>query len=44
MEQLRVAQDDSVTTRQRSIYASKLELLKSTTSSFRLDPEVVRAN
>ena len=44
MEQLRVAQDDSVTTRQRSIYASKLELLKSTTSSFRLDPNVLQLN
>ncbi len=44
MEQLRVAADDSVTNQQRKIYASKLELLKSTTSSFRLDPRVLQTN
>ncbi len=44
MEQLRLAQDDSTTARQRSIYSSKIELLKSTTSSFRLDPNAVQAN
>jgi Flp pilus assembly protein TadD len=44
MAQLAMAADDSVTTRQRSIYASKLELLKSTTSSFRLDPRALQTN
>jgi Flp pilus assembly protein TadD len=44
MEHLRKAQDDSVTARQRSVYASKIELLKSTTSSFRLDPRVLQSN
>ena len=41
---LQQAQDNSVTARQRSLYASKAELLKSTTSSFRLDPTVLQAN
>jgi Flp pilus assembly protein TadD len=44
MEQLLEAEDDSTTARQRSIYASKVELLKSTTSSFRLDPKVLQSN
>ena len=44
MEQLLAAQDDSTTAKQRSIYASKVELLKSTTSSFRLDPKVLQTN
>ena len=44
MEHLREAEDCSVTARQRSIYASKLELLKSTTSGVRLDPEVLQSN
>ncbi|HEY9028955.1 MAG TPA: tetratricopeptide repeat protein [Burkholderiaceae bacterium] len=44
MEHLREAEEDSTTARQRSIYASKIELLKSTTSSFRLDPKVVQPN
>jgi Flp pilus assembly protein TadD len=44
MAHLLEAQDNSTTARQRSIYASKLELLKSTTSSFRLDPKVLQAN
>ena len=44
MEHLLKAEDDSTTARQRSIYASKVELLKSTTSSFRLDPKVLQSN
>jgi Flp pilus assembly protein TadD len=44
MEHLLEARDDSVTARQRSIYSSKAELLKSRTSNFRLDPEVLRSN
>ncbi|MFL6679637.1 MAG: tetratricopeptide repeat protein [Burkholderiaceae bacterium] len=44
MEHLREAEDYSLTARQRSVYASKIELLKSTKSSFRLDPDVLRAN
>ena len=44
MEHLLEAEDNSTTTRQRSIYASKVELLKSTTSSFRLDPKVLQSN
>jgi len=44
LEHLREAEEDSTTVRQRSIYASKIELLKSTTSSFRLDPKVVQPN
>jgi Flp pilus assembly protein TadD len=44
MAHLRQAEDNSTTARQRSIYASKVELLKSTTSSFRLDPKVLQAN
>jgi Flp pilus assembly protein TadD len=44
MEHLLEAEDNSTTARQRSIYASKVELLKSTTSSFRLDPNVLRSN
>jgi tetratricopeptide (TPR) repeat protein len=44
MEHLHEAQDYSTTARQRSVYASKIELLKSTTSSFRLDPKVVQPN
>jgi len=44
MEHLREAEDDSTTARQRSVYASKIELLKSTRSDFRLDPDVLQAN
>ena len=44
MEHLLEAEDNSTTARQRSIYASKVELLKSTTSSFRLDPRVLQTN
>jgi len=44
MEHLRLAQDDSTTSSQRAIYASKIELLKSTTSSFRLDPRPPQSN
>lgn len=44
MEHLREAQVDSVTVRQRSVYESKIELLKSTKSSFRLDPDVLQVN
>jgi Flp pilus assembly protein TadD len=44
MEHLREAQDYSLTARQRSVYASKIELLKSTKSNFRLDPDVLQAN
>ena len=44
MEHLLKAEDNSTTARQRSIYASKVELLKSTTSSFRLDPGVLQSN
>ena len=44
MEHLLEAEDNSTTARQRSIYASKIELLKSTTSSFRLDPKVLQSN
>ena len=44
MEHLLEAEDNSTTARQRSIYASKVELLKSTKSSFRLDPRVLQSN
>jgi thioredoxin-like negative regulator of GroEL len=44
MEHLLEAQVNSTSVRQRSIYASKLELLKSTTSSFRLDPKLLQAD
>jgi len=44
MDQLLLARDDSVTALQRSVYTSKVELLKSRTSEFRLDPEVLRTN
>ena len=44
MEHLVEAEDYSTTARQRAVYASKVELLKSTTSSFRLDPKVVQTN
>ena len=44
MEHLREAQDYSLTARQRSVYASKIELLKSTRSGFRLDPDVLQTN
>lgn len=44
MEQLEEAKDDSTSARQRSVYASKVDLLKSATSSFRLDPNVLRTN
>lgn len=44
MEQLREAEDYSNTAHQRAVYASKIELLKSTTSSFRLDPKVLQTN
>jgi Flp pilus assembly protein TadD len=44
MEHLLQAEADSTSVRQRSIYASKVELLKSTTSGFRLDPKVLQAN
>lgn len=44
MEHLREAEDFSTTARQRSVYASKIELLKSTKSSFRLDPKVLQSN
>ena len=44
MDQLREAQDDSTTARQRSIYTSKMELLKSTTGGLRLDPNAVQSN
>lgn len=44
MAHLLEAEDNSTTARQRSIYASKVELLKSTTSSFRLDPKVLQPN
>lgn len=44
MEHLREAEDYSTTARQRSVYASKIELLKSTTSGVRLDPQVLQAN
>jgi Flp pilus assembly protein TadD len=44
MEHLQEAEDDSTTARQRTVYASKIELLKSTRSSFRLDPDVLRRN
>ncbi|HEY8974861.1 MAG TPA: tetratricopeptide repeat protein [Burkholderiaceae bacterium] len=44
LEHLREAEDDSLTARQRSVYASKIELLKSRQSSFRLDPDVLQVN
>jgi tetratricopeptide (TPR) repeat protein len=44
MEHLLEAEADSTSVRQRSIYASKLELLKSTTSSFRLDPKLLQSD
>ena len=44
MEHLVEAEADSTSLRQRSAYASKLELLKSTTSSFRLDPRLLQDN
>jgi len=44
MEQLLEAKDDSTTIRQRAMYGSKVELLKSTTSRVRLDPKVLQAN
>jgi len=44
MEHLREAQDYSVTARQRSVYASKIELLQSTRSGVRLDPDVLQAH
>ena len=44
MEHLLAAEDNSTTARQRSVYASKVELLKSTKSSFRLDPKVLQTN
>jgi Flp pilus assembly protein TadD len=44
MEHLREAEDYSLTARQRSVYASKIELLKSTKSRFRLDPDVLQPN
>ena len=43
MEHLLEAEDNSTTARQRSIYASKAELLKSTTSNFRLDPNALQS-
>ena len=44
LQELRQAADDSVTARQRSIYTSKAELLKSTTGGLRLNPNAARAN
>ncbi len=44
MEQLAQAEDNSVTARQRSIYMSKAEMLKTATSSFRLDPKAAQLN
>ena len=44
MEQLQLAKDDSTTAHQRSVYSSKVELLKSTTSSIRLDPNAAQVN
>ncbi len=44
MEHLLEARDDSLTVRQRSIYSSKIELLNSRTSNFRLDPKVLQSN
>jgi Flp pilus assembly protein TadD len=44
MKHLLDAQDNSTTARQRSVYASKVELLKSTKSNFRLDPKVLQSN
>jgi Flp pilus assembly protein TadD len=44
MAHLLEAEADSTSARQRSVYASKVELLKSTTSGFRLDPNVLRSN
>lgn len=44
MEHLLEARDDSLTARQRSIYSSKVELLHSRTSNFRLDPKVLQSN
>ena len=42
MAHLLEAEENSTSARQRTIYASKVELLKSTTSSFRLDPDAVQ--
>ena len=44
MAHLLEAQENSTSVRQRSIYASKVELLKSRTSSFRLDPDAVQSH
>jgi len=44
MAQLQEAREDSLTTRQRTVYTSKIEMLKSTTSSFRLDPNAAQVN
>ena len=44
MAHLLEAEVNSTSVRQRSIYASKLELLKSTTSSFRLDPKLPQSD
>ena len=44
MDHLLEAEENSTSVRQRSIYASKVELLKSTTSSFRLDPNAVQSH
>ena len=44
MAHLVEAEADSTSIRQRSAYASKVELLKSTTSSFRLDPNLLQSN
>jgi Flp pilus assembly protein TadD len=44
MEHLVEAEDASTSVRQRELYASKVELLKSTTSSFRLDPNLLHTN
>jgi Flp pilus assembly protein TadD len=44
MQHLLEARDDSLTARQRSIYSSKVELLNSRKSNFRLDPRVLQSN
>jgi len=44
MAQLQEAREDSITKRQRTVYTSKIEMLKSTTSSFRLDPNAAQTN